>query len=170
MTTDSRKQVAGKHVWAEAFAQRQPIEVPAPELGDGVVVRCRATFTVDDLLVVASATNWREPITLGALLLRLTMVDEDGQPVVDPDDDVWFQQGADGVIASRIARRAGLIERFVEAFRGAPDADGEELNGDVVRRVVAELALAMKLAPNSIRSWPLQDLRDVLAALPKTAD
>ena len=87
-------QVADKHVFAATF-ENKPIEVPAPEFGEGVVARFRAQFTVDDLLAVASTDHWREPLVLELLLARLALVDADGQPVVDPNDDAWYQQGAE---------------------------------------------------------------------------
>ena len=161
------KQVADKHLFAEAFADQTPIEVPAPELGADVVVRFRSRFQVDDLLAVAGTEHWRDPLVLGVLLARLTLVDADGAHLVDPKDADWFQRGADGVLLARLARRAALVERFVLVYRTAPDDEdsGEELTAESVRRTVADIATAMRLSPESVRGWPLRDLLDVLASL-----
>ena len=164
--SDGNQVVADKHVFAAAFPDA-PIEVPAPELGPGVVARFRARFTVDDLLAVASTEHWREPLVIEILLARLALVDAEGRRLVDPADDTWFQRGIDGVSLSRLARRAGLVERFTRAFRAKPDdPDGEEsLTAEGVRRLVADVAIAMRLSPESVRGWPLRDLADVLRAL-----
>ena len=166
MSADDETQVANKHVFAATF-QTKPIEVPAPEFGEGVVARFRPQFTVDDLLAVASTSHWREPLVLELLLARLALVDADGQNVVDPKDDTWYQQGADGVAIVRLARRAGLVDRFVRAFRATPDedGDGEELTADAVRRTIADIATAMRLSPDTVRGWALRDLSDILASL-----
>lgn len=165
------KQVADKHVFSAAFADARPIEVPAPELGKGVVVRFRPYFTVDDLLAVASTEHWREPLVLVLLLARLALLDVDGETVVDPASDEWFQRGVDGVAVARLARRAGLVDRFVKAFRAAPDGEGEEdLTAEGVRRVIADVATALRLSPETVRAWPLRDLRDVLSAADASAD
>ena len=168
--SDEKQVVADKHVFAAAFPDA-PIEVPAPELGPGVVARFRSRFTVDDLLAVATTEHWREQLVLELLLARLTLVDADGAPLVDAKEDTWFQRGADGVALARLARRAGLVERFALAFRAAPDdPDGEEeLTAEGVRRLVADIATAMRLAPETVRGWPLRDLHDVLRSLRATA-
>ena len=153
-----------------AAANDAPIEVPAPELGEGVVARFRSRFTVDDLLAVAGTPSSREPLVLDLLLARLALIDADGQRMVDPNDDDWFQRAADGVVMSRLARRAGLVAEFVRAFRAAPDGDGDELTEDGVRRVIADLALVMRLSPESIRGWALRDFGDVLASLRQRDD
>lgn len=165
MKTPPEKKVADKHIFADAF--EPPVEVPAPELGPGVVVRFRGRFLVDDLLAVAATEHWREPFALDLLLARLTLIDAEGNALVDPTDADWFQKCADGVVVARLARRAGLVERFVKAYRAAPDEgeDQEELSLDAVRRIVADIATAMRLSPETIRSWPLRDLRDVLSSL-----
>lgn len=167
MSASKEAQVADKHMFAEAFADQTHIEVPAPELGPGVVVHFRPAYRVDDLLAVAATKNWQDPLVLGLLLARLTLVDADGADLVDPEDDTWFQRGADGVALARIARRAGLVERFVLAYRAAPDdaGDAEELSAEGVRRVVADIATAMRLSPETVRGWPLRDLLDVLNSL-----
>ena len=160
-------QVADKHVFAATFPDA-PIEVPAPELGPNVVARFRARFTVDDLPAVASTEHWREPLVIEILLAGLTLVDANGRRLVDPADDTWFQRGIDGVALSRLARRAGLVERFTRAFRAnADDPKGEEetLTAEGVRRLVADIAIAMRLSPEFVRGWPLRDLADVLRSL-----
>ena len=153
--------VADKHAFAGAFADAAPLEAPAPELGDGVVVRFRRC-TVDDLLAVAKV-DFERPLVLDLILARLTLIDADGDQLVDPNDDVWFQRGTDGVLLARLAKRAGLAAEFALAFRPAVGEDsGEALTADRVRRTIADLAVAMRLSPDAIRRWPVADFVDVL--------
>ena len=64
MSASTEMQIADKHVFAATF-QTKPIEVPAPEFGEGVVARFRAQFTVNDLLAVASTDHWVPPRSRG---------------------------------------------------------------------------------------------------------
>ena len=52
--------------------------------------------------------------------------------------------------------RAGLVDRFLRAFRTAPDseADGEPLDQESLRRTVAELAVVMRLPPATYAAGP----------------
>ena len=163
--------VADKHIFAEAFADRAPIEVPAPELGESRTVRFRQPFTVDDVLAVSRVDGWQQPLVLDVLLARLTLVGADGQPLVDPAEADWFQRGTDGVLLARLAKRAGLVDRFSLAFRPAVgEDDGEPLTAARVRRTIADLALALKLSPGAIRGWPVPDFLDVLRSATDDAD
>ena len=161
--------VADKHAFAEAFARSAPIVVDAPELGDGIEVRFKPQFTVDDILSVTAVPGWnREPLVLAMALARVALVGEDGQPLVPDGEAEWFQRGANGVLLARLARRAGLVDRFLLAFRSRPDhedGDGEPLDAESLRRTVAELAVVMRLSPDSVRGWPARDLADTLDAL-----
>ena len=164
------KAVADKHAFADAFAGQGPIEVPAPELGADVVVRFRRPFTVDDLLAVAKV-EFDRPLVLDLILARLTLIGADGGEVVDPNDDLWYQRGADGVLLARLSKRAGLAANFALAFRPAVGEDsGEALTADRVRRTIADLAMAMRLSPGAIRDWPLSDFVDVLRSARRDAE
>ena len=161
---------ATKHDIHGAFSASKPIEVPAPELGDGVVVRFKAEFTVDDLVSVVSVDGWKEPLMLELILGRLALLDEEGRPMVDPKSDDWFQRGINGVHLVRWAKRAGLAERFTLAFREREGTDSEAVTEERIRRVVADLSTAMKLSPDTVRKWALSDLMDVLESFTRKAE
>lgn len=175
--------VADKHVFAKAFSKNAPIEVPAPELGEGVVVRFKPDFTVDELAQVVlvqrsdaveggvNSPAWTNPLLLEMLLVRIAMVDEHGNKVVQDNAPEWFQQGSSGVLMCRLARRAGLVEQFLKCWKAAPDSDSQEvLDAEKLNRLIADLATVMKISPTAIRSWPASDLADVLAAFKEQAD
>ena len=160
-------EVASKHTFNEAFAKRGPIDVAAPELGEDIVVRFRQPFTVDDVLAVVAVPNWREPMVMDMLLARLSMVDKDGKACVEDGKgkDTWYQRGADGILLCRLSRRAKLREAFMLAFRereGAPS--DKEVSEEELRHTIADLSIAMKIAPKGIRDWPAADLVDVLGS------
>ena len=176
--------VADKHLFAKAFADQTPIEVPAPELGADVVVRFKPAFTVEDVCAVVCLERddvvegsaepkkpaWQNPLLLELALARIALLDEDGRPMVEANEPEWFQIGSDGVLLCRLARRAGLVDRFLAAFRSKPDGDNEPLTADGMRRIVADLATVMKISPESIRSWPAKDLTAVLESMKEQAD
>ena len=164
--------VADRHAFANAFAALRPIEVPAPELGEDVVVRFRRTFTANDLSMVLGIESWREPLVLDVVLARLALVDENGKPLVDLDNDKWFLEGADGVLIARLSRRAGLKEQFLKSFKRTVDTpeDDKKLDKADIQQMIAEFSLQMRLSPDEIRAWPVQDLMDVLRAATKRDD
>ena len=143
---EAKKTVADADVFHRAFSRRKPIEVDAPELGEGVVVRFRKTFRVADVLAVVSVPQWQSPMVLDLLLARLALVDADGNDVVDQSDDDWFQKGADGILLHRLSRRAKLREAFMLAFRAKEgEPSGKELTEESLRQTIADLSVAMKL-------------------------
>ena len=164
--------IADKHTFAKAFARSAPIVVDAPELGPDHAVRFKGEFTVDDVLAVVAVPGWdSQPLTLDLALARLALLGEDDRPLVEDGNDVWFQRGSNGVMIARLARRAGLADRFLCAFRGQPDGDdAEPLDEDRLRRTIAELAVVLRLAPSGIRSWAARDLVDVLSTLRERSD
>lgn len=164
--------VATKNTFAEAFAKKRYIEVAAPELGADVVVRFKPQFNVGDMLTVLAVEGWKEPLVLDIILARVALIDEHGKPLVDDASDKWFNEGTDGVLLSRLAKRAGLVPIFLKAFkRSEDDPDGDqELTGEALERTVSDLSLAMKLSPESIRRWPAKDLADVLRASARAAN
>lgn len=165
-------EVASKHTFANAFVSRRPIEVEAPELGEGVVVRFKPEFTVDDVLTILAVKNWQDPLVFDILLARVAMIDEEGKPLVDDNNDKWFSEGTDGTLICRLSKRANLSAVFLKAFkRSEDDPDGDkELTGDALQQTISDLSLAMKLSPESIRSWPAKDLADVLRASARVAN
>lgn len=166
-------QIANKHAFAEAFARAAPIVVDAPELGEGAVCRFKGEFTVDDVLAVVAVPGWNsEPLVLALALARIALIDDDGKPAVEEGDDAWFQRGSNGVLLARLARRAGLPERFLLAFRAGRDdeSDGEPLDEERLRRTVAELSVVLRLSPNAIRSWAASDLVDTLSAIKRRSE
>ena len=162
-------QVADKFAFNNAFAQaaKKPIEVPAPELGADVVVRFKPTLTVDDVMFITTIPKWNEEESvLNISLTMLMMIDEDGNPVVDPKKDDWFRIGADGVLMVRLAKRAGLADIFARLWKRSVDeeGDGEPLTGESFERSMYDLSYAMRLAPDGMRSWPVKDMLELLKA------
>ena len=153
--------VADKQALHSAFQGQAPFEVEAPELGEGVVVRFKAELSVEDVLAVAAVETWQRELVLPIILFQRMAVDSEGKPLVEETGPKWFIEGASGVLISRLARRARLVERFAMLFKASP-GDGEPLTQDGLTRVVQDVAVAMKLSPASIRAWAAQDLLGVL--------
>lgn len=163
------KSIAGKNLFNQAFNRATPIEVPAPELGKGVVVRFKSEWTVDDVISVVSVPDWKEPVIFELILARVSMLDADGKPMVEDGKDEWFQRGTNGVLLGALARRAKLPDRFCEMFRSS-DPGAKPLDQKDFTRVVYDLSVAMKLAPASIRKWAAKDLLNVLESASPPAE
>ena len=162
--------IASKHTFADRFAEYEPIEVEAPELGEGVVVRFRPSFTVSDLAAVTATEGFDNLVKLELLLAQCTLCDEHGNRLVDPESPKWFDEGCDGVVMARLAKRAGLVERFLKVWKAGTDDEVVEsgnrlLDDPHLRRLIAQVAVAMKTAPHEIMGWSMQEFKDLLDAM-----
>ena len=106
------------------------LEVPAPEWpgkdGKPSVVRFRRRLSVDDAALFGSIGLTNNDSDLMGRLFAALAVDEDGEPLVDPNDREWFGRYSDAASVNAVMRRSGLMEHFMEVFA----ARAEELGDD----------------------------------------
>ena len=164
------KQIADKLTFNSAFASGRPIEVDAPELGEGVVVRFKPELTVNDLVFVSEvSTQFKSAAAFTLALVRRGLVDADGNAVVDDNADAWFMDGANATLMLKLAKRADLVKRYM-AHNMDDDGDSDDLTPDAMRRVVATVAVALKVTPAEVGAMSAGELTGVLKALnPKAA-
>lgn len=165
---------ATKHDFSNAFTAQKAIEVPAPELGEDVVVRFKSTWSVNDMLYVVSVDGWHLPLAFDLLLARISLIDGDGNRLIDEENDQWFNKQADAVLLARLAKRANLTVRFIQAMRPHGDennkGEGRPLTADRLKQTIADLSIAMHVSPEEVRKWPVQDLAEILRASSRAAD
>ena len=148
-----------------AFSNKRPVEIPAPELGEGKVVRFKPEFSVNDMLVVSELQlQFKSASAFIIALARQALVDGDGNPLVDPDNDAWFMEGANAAWLVKYAAKAKLVERYIDAMEDA-DTDRKDADTDTMRQVVASVALTLNVTPDDVLAMSQPQLIDLLKAV-----
>ena len=153
-----------------AFAKNAFIEVPAPEFGEGAVMRFKGALNVLDMFAVAQASEGAKG-NLSVLLLALVRqlwVDDAGKQVIGDDDDKLFLEGVDATLLLKYGQDAGLLELFTKHH--VDDGGGSTpFTVDAMREVVAALSVSLGVTPESVKSMSQQELIDLLKAFRERA-
>lgn len=113
------------------YASLDLIEVEAPEFpdkdGKPSLLKFRRRLTVDD---VASLADMKLGSTFAThlALFRLLAVNDDGTPLVDPNDDEWFRKTVDGMHVVDVSERAGLLQSVAMQTASEDGAEGDAGN------------------------------------------
>ena len=118
------------------YVSLEPISIEAPEFpdkdGNPTVLRFKRRLNVDDVAALGVIDFEGQSMDqLHTQLFRVLAIDEEGNRLVDPNDDEWFRTGTDGTLISKVAERANLVSVLGLTHKRAggeasPDAEGKD--------------------------------------------